>query len=341
MASEVSVTPSCIAEMKCGGSAVIRSTCARAAVALALELADPRAPRRDEAVLGRHEERVQQDQPGEGEKLEREGHLPRAAAAGAQVLGGTSSSKRPGIVASAAARRLRDTNICSMLAPMRAEYREEPCKVALNRVKGMPFAWSLNPYMGCAHRCTFCYVRAFELRADRPADARYGTSIRVKVNVAEVLRRELARPLVDGERDRDRRRDRPVPAGRGPLPADAGVPRGARRRREPVLADHARPADRARRRRARRGGDARGRLGHVLGADARRARSGAAPSRARRRRTSGCARSRGSSTRACSASVGMAPILPGHLGPARSSSRRSCAPRARPAHAASGRTSCT
>src|SRR5213595_4207143 len=77
---------------------------------------------------------------------------------------------------------------------MAAEYREEPCRSALNNVKGMAFSWSLNPYMGCVHRCTFCYVRAFELRADRPADARYGTSIRVKVNIAEVLRRELARP---------------------------------------------------------------------------------------------------------------------------------------------------
>jgi DNA repair photolyase len=76
---------------------------------------------------------------------------------------------------------------------MRVEYREEPCRSALNRVQGMPFGWSLNPYMGCAHRCTFCYVRAFEARADRPADDRYGTSIRVKTNVAEVLRRELAR----------------------------------------------------------------------------------------------------------------------------------------------------
>jgi DNA repair photolyase len=76
---------------------------------------------------------------------------------------------------------------------MLVEYREEPCRSALNRVKGMPFAWSLNPYMGCAHRCTFCYVRAFEARADRPGDERYGRSIRVKVNVAEVLRRELAR----------------------------------------------------------------------------------------------------------------------------------------------------
>ncbi|MGH3103107.1 MAG: radical SAM protein [Gaiellaceae bacterium] len=77
---------------------------------------------------------------------------------------------------------------------MAVEYREEPCKTALNRVQGMPFAWSLNPYMGCAHRCTFCYVRAFERRADRPSGDRYGRAIRVKVNVAEVLARELARP---------------------------------------------------------------------------------------------------------------------------------------------------
>ena len=76
---------------------------------------------------------------------------------------------------------------------MQVEYREEPCRNALNPVRGMPFRWSLNPYMGCAHRCTFCYVRAVEQRADRPADDRYGRSIRVKPNIADVLRRELAR----------------------------------------------------------------------------------------------------------------------------------------------------
>ncbi len=76
---------------------------------------------------------------------------------------------------------------------MRATYREEPCHSALNRVQGMGFRWSLNPYMGCAHRCAFCYVRGFERRADRPFDRRYGTDIRVKVNVVEVLRAELAR----------------------------------------------------------------------------------------------------------------------------------------------------
>lgn len=77
---------------------------------------------------------------------------------------------------------------------MPPEYRIEPCRGALNRVRGMSFKWSLNPYMGCVHRCTFCFVRAFEKLADRPSDDRYGTSIRVKTNLVDVLRRELARP---------------------------------------------------------------------------------------------------------------------------------------------------
>lgn len=77
---------------------------------------------------------------------------------------------------------------------MHPAYREDPCKSALNRVSGMPFAWSLNPYTGCVHRCTFCYVRAFEQRADRPAGDAYGQTIRVKVNIVSQLRRELARP---------------------------------------------------------------------------------------------------------------------------------------------------
>jgi DNA repair photolyase len=77
---------------------------------------------------------------------------------------------------------------------MRPEYREEPCRSALNKVSGMSFKWSLNPFTGCVHQCTFCFVRAFEKRADRPSDDRYGTSIRVKTNLVDVLQKELARP---------------------------------------------------------------------------------------------------------------------------------------------------
>ncbi|MFL5718499.1 MAG: radical SAM protein [Chloroflexota bacterium] len=82
---------------------------------------------------------------------------------------------------------------------MRPEYRHEPCRTALTRVRKMPFKWSLNPYMGCVHQCTFCFVRAFEKLADRPFDDRYGTSIRVKTNIVDVLRRELSKPRWEHE----------------------------------------------------------------------------------------------------------------------------------------------
>src|SRR4051812_15854087 len=166
----------------------------RAAVALVLELHDPRPARRDEAVLGRDEERVQEQQPDQGQHLQREAHLVRPrrrARTGRQVVVHANQSGEYSQAGDGA-------NACSYTAGMRVDYREEPCKVALNRVKGMPFGWSLNPYMGCVHRCTFCYVRAFERRADRPSDDRYGRSIRVKVNIAELLRAELARRSWDG-----------------------------------------------------------------------------------------------------------------------------------------------
>lgn len=75
----------------------------------------------------------------------------------------------------------------------RVDYSEQPARAALNKVQGMPFAWSLNPYVGCVHRCTFCYVRGFERRAGRPSDDRYGRAVRVKTGIVEVLRRELDR----------------------------------------------------------------------------------------------------------------------------------------------------
>ena len=67
------------------------------------------------------------------------------------------------------------------------------CRSALQRVESMWFRWSLNPYVGCVHRCTFCYVRAFERRADRDPGDGYGRTVGVKANVVEVLREELQR----------------------------------------------------------------------------------------------------------------------------------------------------
>lgn len=75
----------------------------------------------------------------------------------------------------------------------RLTYVESPCKSALNRVEGMPFKWSINPYTGCAHACRYCYARAFYTRAERGAPADFDRVIYVKSNLPEVLRSEVGR----------------------------------------------------------------------------------------------------------------------------------------------------
>src|SRR5205085_7911604 len=42
-----------------------------------------------------------------------------------------------------------------------ATYQEVRCRSALNRVRGMPFGWTLNPYRGCTHGCHYCFARRY------------------------------------------------------------------------------------------------------------------------------------------------------------------------------------
>jgi DNA repair photolyase len=80
-----------------------------------------------------------------------------------------------------------------------ARYQEVTCRSALNRVKGMPFDWTLNPYRGCTHGCHYCYARRYHVQFEMNADDEFASVILVKKNVVDELTRELARPSWSGE----------------------------------------------------------------------------------------------------------------------------------------------
>jgi DNA repair photolyase len=71
-------------------------------------------------------------------------------------------------------------------------YREVTVKSALTRVRGMTsFSWSLNPYKGCAHACTYCYAREYHAKMGRDTGAGFDREVDVKINFPDVLRAEL------------------------------------------------------------------------------------------------------------------------------------------------------
>jgi DNA repair photolyase len=73
-------------------------------------------------------------------------------------------------------------------------YVEIQAKSALNRVQGMPFDWSLNPYISCAFKCRYCYARSYHARYhDRDVGEGFDRQVDVKANFPSVLRTELRR----------------------------------------------------------------------------------------------------------------------------------------------------
>jgi DNA repair photolyase len=76
-------------------------------------------------------------------------------------------------------------------------FYEVHAKSVLNRVperSRMPFRWTVNPYRGCSHACTYCFARPTHRYLGFDAGRDFEREIVVKVNAPEVLRMELARP---------------------------------------------------------------------------------------------------------------------------------------------------
>ncbi|MBT2530549.1 Rv2578c family radical SAM protein [Arthrobacter sp. ISL-48] len=76
-------------------------------------------------------------------------------------------------------------------------FHEVTAKSVLNKVVAgsrMPFEWTVNPYRGCSHACVYCFARKSHTYLDFDAGLDFDSQVVVKVNAAEVLRKELARP---------------------------------------------------------------------------------------------------------------------------------------------------
>jgi DNA repair photolyase len=71
--------------------------------------------------------------------------------------------------------------------------RDAPCKSVINRVRGMPFDWSINPYRGCRHACVYCYARPTHEYLGMNGADEFQQVIFAKTNAPEVVRRELGR----------------------------------------------------------------------------------------------------------------------------------------------------
>ena len=80
-------------------------------------------------------------------------------------------------------------------------FHEVLAKSALNRVPSADgsgtYGWTINPYRGCSHACVYCFARPTHTYLEFDGGADFDQQIVVKMNVADVLRRELGKPSWD------------------------------------------------------------------------------------------------------------------------------------------------
>ena len=60
--------------------------------------------------------------------------------------------------------------------------------------QGDALRWTLNPYRGCTHGCHYCFARRYQTQFELGPGDEFSSLIFVKVNFADVLRRELDKP---------------------------------------------------------------------------------------------------------------------------------------------------
>ena len=81
-------------------------------------------------------------------------------------------------------------------APFVTHVREEMARsiISTNDSPDLSFEQSINPYRGCEHGCIYCYARPTHCYLGHSAGLDFETELYAKVNAAQLLERELARP---------------------------------------------------------------------------------------------------------------------------------------------------
>ena len=78
--------------------------------------------------------------------------------------------------------------------PTQVEADASRSAIVRNRSPDLPFDRSLNPYRGCEHGCVYCYARPSHNFLGLSSGLDFETRLFAKHDLAQILRREIARP---------------------------------------------------------------------------------------------------------------------------------------------------
>lgn len=81
--------------------------------------------------------------------------------------------------------------------PLSMTVKEVSCKSALARCGFPGGGLAINPYVGCSHKCVYCYARFMKRFTGHKEE--WGTFIDVRTNIAEVLAKQMKSSVWKGE----------------------------------------------------------------------------------------------------------------------------------------------
>jgi DNA repair photolyase len=76
--------------------------------------------------------------------------------------------------------------------------REIQCKSAIGKCGFPGGGLAINPYVGCGHSCVYCYARFIKRFTGHTEE--WGTFVDARVNVADILKKQMKSPKYKGER---------------------------------------------------------------------------------------------------------------------------------------------